>query len=59
MDLSAYESKWVKIDLVNGFYFEGYVNKVGEDFLELKDKTGKSVSINDKSILYVREVQHG
>lgn len=55
MDLSKYLEKWVKIDLKNGFYYEGLVIGIDKDSLSLKDKTGKFVDITIETISFIRE----
>jgi len=56
MDLSKYVGKYVRIDLVNNFYYMGVVTNADENSLEMKDKNGKDVSLNKSAILFIREV---
>ena len=56
MDVSIYLSKKVKVDLTNGFYYEGVVIDTDEDSLVLRDKTNQIVSISIKTISFIREV---
>ena len=56
MTVSNYLSKYVKIDINSGYYYEGKVIDVGEDFLELIDKNGDRVTISLKNILLIKEV---
>lgn len=57
MDLDKYVNKRVKIELVNGYFYEGIVVSVDNDSLELKDKFGKDVSLTKNAILFVKEMQ--
>lgn len=56
MDLSKYKNKYVRIDLANGYFYEGYVLNCDENSLELKDKKGNLVSIKESVISFIREV---
>jgi len=56
MDLSIYVGKKVKIDLVNGFFYEGIVTDVSDDSISLKDRNNNFVTLSEKSILFIREV---
>lgn len=56
MDLSRYVGKVVKVDLLNGFYYKGTVEKVDDDFISLIDINNKWVDINIKSISFIKEV---
>jgi hypothetical protein len=56
MDLSNYVKRYVRIDLINGFYYEGLVLSADDDSLELNDKNGKLVVISKASISFLREV---
>ena len=38
MELSKYADKYVKVDLTNGFFYEGLVTNVDYDYIELKDR---------------------
>ena len=59
MDLSKYLEKYVKIDLSNGYFYEGLVLGYDSDFLMLRDKFGKNVTISIKSIIIIREEKDG
>ena len=56
MELSKYISKYVKVDLTNGFFYEGVVTDAGYDFIELKDKLGHIVTIRNDTISFIREI---
>ena len=56
MDLIKYVGKFVRVDLTNGFYYEGKVLSADDDSLEIKDKNDKFVDISKVSILFIREV---
>ena len=45
MDVNNYLEKYVKIDLSNGFYYEGLVIVIDDDSITLKDKFDKIVII--------------
>lgn len=59
MELSMYVGLVVRIDLTNGFYYEGVVKSVDDNSLMLLDKHGKLVTISEKSISFIREVRNG
>ncbi len=56
MDFGVYISKWVKIDISSGYYYEGIVLEADDFFLKLKDKRGNLVSLSNQSIISIREV---
>ena len=56
MELSKYVKRYVKIDLTNGFFYEGLVTDAGDDFIELKDRNGHIVTIANNTIAFIREV---
>ncbi|KKN40763.1 hypothetical protein LCGC14_0729790 [marine sediment metagenome] len=56
MDVSNYLEKYVKVDLQNGFYYEGLVIGIDSDSITLRDKTGKIVTIQVKFLTFIREV---
>jgi len=51
-----YVGKRVKVDLLNGFFYEGFVLSSDDNSIELKDKNGKLVSIKEKTISFIREI---
>ncbi len=51
-----YLEKKVKIDLTNGFFYEGIVIGYDEDSLTIRDRNNKIVSIKITSISFIREV---
>ena len=57
MDVIKYVGKVVKVDLLNGFYYEGTVEKVDDDSLSLIDKFGKWVDISISKISLIREIR--
>lgn len=61
MDFRKYVNRYVKVDLINSnIYYQGLVlEDTTETCLELKDKTGKFVSLKEESILNIREVGNG
>jgi len=56
MELSKYINKFVKVDLNNGFYYEGKVISCDKDSIEIIDKKGLNVSVKINFILFIREV---
>ena len=56
MDLSKYKSKKVRIDLVNGYFYEGFVTNVDDDSLEIRDRNENLVTLTVGSISFIREV---
>lgn len=57
MDLSVWVGKYVKINLINSYYYKGKVISADEDFLELIDFNGKKVYINKNNIALIVEVE--
>ena len=57
MELRRYIGKVVKLELVNGIYYKGSVEKVDDDSLSLIDKNGKWVDISIKLIAFIKEVE--
>lgn len=51
-----YVGKRVKVDLTNGFFYEGDVTNYDEDSIVLKDRNNQIVSISIKTISFIREV---
>ncbi len=51
-----YLEKRVKVDLTNGFFYEGIVIGYDSDSLTLRDRNNKIVSISINSISFIREV---
>lgn len=56
MELSKYVGKVVKVDLTNGFFYFGTVEKADDDSISLIDRKGDWVDINIKSISFIRVV---
>jgi hypothetical protein len=56
MELSKYILKKVRIELINGHFYEGYVLNADKNSIEIKDRNGKQVSLTKQAILYIREV---
>ena len=59
MDFISYVDYVVHITLVGGYYYLGKVVSADKDGLSLIDKNGKKVSISNKTILTIREVNDG
>jgi len=59
MELDKYVGLKVKIDLTNGFYYEGIVISVDNNSLRLKDKFGKNIDISESAISFLRELDNG
>ena len=58
MDLVNYIGKRVKMELTNGFLYEGDVLSADEDSITIKDKFAKIVCFSLQSILFIREVEN-
>lgn len=56
MELSKYLGKYVRIDLDNGYFYEGRVTNTDEKYLELIDKNNKYVTLRIEIIVFIREV---
>lgn len=56
MELIKYIGKVVKVDLKNGYYYIGTVEKADEDSIGLIDKNGKWVDISETMISFIVEV---
>lgn len=61
MDLSIYLGRKVRVEVFNGFYYEGEVLSIDTDdnSIEIKDKTGKLITLSEKAIIFIREVGEG
>ncbi len=57
MELKKYISKKVKVDLKNGFYYEGFVQSADDNSISIKDKFGKDVDIIEDTISFMRELE--
>jgi len=57
MELDKYVNKKVKVELVNGYFYEGIVISADNDSIELKDKFGKNVSLTKQAILFIKELE--
>lgn len=53
---SVYLGKCVKVDVLSGYYYEGKILDVTENFLLMIDKRGKNVTIAISDIKNVREI---
>jgi len=53
MELKEYVNKRVKVELVNGYYYEGLVLSSGEDYIKLRDKYDKLVFIRLDSVISI------
>jgi len=59
MELEKYVNKRVKVDLSNGFYYEGVVLSCDDNSICIKDKFGKTVDISSNIIIFIKEVDSG
>ena len=57
MDVIKYLEKYIKIELSNGFYYQGLVVGYDEDSLNIIDKFGKSVTVLISLITFIKEVE--
>lgn len=56
MELSKYVGKVVKVDLKNGYYYIGTVEKVDDNSISLIDRNGRWVGISEDAISFIVEV---
>lgn len=56
MELSKYVGKVVKVELSNGYFYKGTVEKADDDGLFLIDINGKPVDIAKSFIVFIKEV---
>ena len=59
MDFVNYVGSYVHITLLDDFYWVGKVISADEEGIEIIDKVGKRVSISNKSIATIREIENG
>ena len=57
MELEKYVNKKVKVDLSNGFYYEGVVISYDDNSICIKDKFGNDIDIKEEIITFIREVK--
>jgi sRNA-binding regulator protein Hfq len=57
MELKKYINKKVKVDLKNGFYYEGFVQSADDNSISIKDKFGKDIDLTEDSISFMRELE--
>ena len=55
MELSKYLGKVVKVELKNGYYYIGTVEKVDDNSISLIDKNEKPVDISNDAISFILE----
>lgn len=56
MELSKYVGKRIRIDLTNGYFYEGKVISADENSISIIDRNGKDVTIKEIAISFIREV---
>ncbi len=56
MDLIKYLGKVVQVNLKNGFYYTGTVEKADDNSISLIDKNSKWVDISEEMITFIVEV---
>jgi len=59
MELEKYVNKKVKVDLSNGYYYEGVVLSSDNNSICIKDKFGKTIDISESVITFIKEVNNG
>ncbi len=59
MDLIKYIGKKVRVDLANGFFYEGMVINCDDDSIEIRDRNNNLVTLKNSVITFVREVSNG
>ena len=57
MDLSKYKNKYVKVDLINGYFYEGKCLNATDEFIEILDRKGKLITLTNNSISFIREIE--
>lgn len=58
MELSKYVSKKIKVDINNGYYYEGICQTADNNSLTLIDKKKNKVEIKETIILLITEVNN-
>jgi len=59
MDFNVYLSKYVKVDIFSsGYYYEGKIIDVDDNFLRMIDKNNNNVTISINDIKNIREVEN-
>ena len=56
MDLNKYLNKKIRVDLINGYFYDGFVINVDANSIEIRDRNGSLVTIANNSILFIKEV---
>lgn len=56
MDLSKYVGKRIRIDLTNGYFYEGICKSADDNSLTILDRNNKVVEIKEIAISFIREV---
>ena len=61
MDLSIYLGKRVRVEVFNGFYYEGEILSIDDkdNSIEIKDKFGRLITLSEKAIIFIREIGEG
>lgn len=56
MELSKYVGKRIRIDLTNGYFYEGICKSADDNSLTILDRNNKVVEIKEIAISFIREV---
>jgi small nuclear ribonucleoprotein (snRNP)-like protein len=56
MQLSKYVNKRIRIELTNGYFYEGVVQSADENSITILDRNNKVVEIKEVAISFIREV---
>jgi small nuclear ribonucleoprotein (snRNP)-like protein len=56
MELSKYVGKKIRVDLSNGYYYEGVVKSADDNSITILDRNNKVVEIKESIIAFIREV---
>ena len=59
MGLFNYLNKKVRLNLTNGFYYDGEILEVTDDDITIKDKFGKLVTMRVSMVSVIKEVSDG
>jgi len=55
MELSKYINKKIRVDLNNGYFYEGIVKSADDNSITILDRNNKIVEIKETAIAFVRE----
>ena len=56
MELSKYVGKRIRLELTNGYFYEGVCQSADDNSLTILDRNNKVVEIKEIAISFIREV---